>query len=143
VPQIEVTFQIDADGVVNVSAKDLGTGKSQAIRVTASSGLDEQEIDRLVGEAEENVAADNARRERVDLTNKADGLIYSTERTLEEFADNICDEDRETLLESIALTKGLMDKDEVAELRDAVDELSALTYQMTEKLYAELGGADE
>jgi molecular chaperone DnaK len=143
VPQIEVTFQIDADGVVNVSAKDLGTGKSQAIRVTASSGLDEQEIDRLVGEAEENVAADNARRERVDLTNKADGLIYSTERTLEEFADNICDEDRETLLESIALTKSLMDKDEVAELRDAVDELSALTYQMTEKLYAELGGADE
>jgi molecular chaperone DnaK len=143
VPQIEVTFQIDADGVVNVSAKDLGTGRSQAIRVTASSGLDEQEIERLVDEAEENTAADQARRDMVDLTNKADGLVYSTERTLEEFADNICDEDRETLLEAITLTKDLTQKDAAAELRDAVDELSALTYQMTEKLYAELGGGDE
>jgi len=143
VPQIEVTFQIDADGVVNVSAKDLGTGKSQAIRVTASSGLDEQEIERLVDEAEENVQADQTRRELVDLGNKADGLIYSTERTLEEFSDNICDEDRETLLEAIAHTRGLLKADVAAELRDAVDELSALTYQMTEKLYSELGGDEE
>jgi len=142
VPQVEVTFEIDADGVVNVSAKDLGTGQSQAIRVTASSGLDEQEVERLVDEAQENVAADLARREMVELSNKADGLIYSTERTLEEFSDNICDEDRQTLLEAISQTKQLISADVVAELRDAVDELSALTYQMTEKLYAELGGED-
>ena len=143
VPQIEVTFQIDADGVVNVSAKDLGTGKSQAVRVTASSGLDEKEIERLVEEAQENTTADQSRRELAELTNKADGLIYSTERTLQEFAENICDEDRETLLEAIAHTKKVVSKETVSELRDAVDELSALTYQMTEKLYAELGGGDE
>ncbi len=143
VPQIEVTFRIDADGVVNVSAKDLGTGKSQAVRVTAASGLDNKEIERLVDEAEENSATDQLRRELADLSNKADGLVYSTERTLEEFADHICDEDRETLLEAIAHTKKIAAKEMVSELRDAVDELSALTYQMTEKLYAELGGGDE
>ena len=95
VPQIEVTFDIDADGVVNVSAKDLGTGRSQKIQVTASSGLSEDEVDKLVAEAEQNADADQARRELIDLRNQADGLIYSTERTLEEFKENITDEQRE------------------------------------------------
>ena len=95
VPQIEVSFDIDADGVVNVSAKDLGTGRTQAIRVTASSGLSKEEIEKLVQEAEQNSEADQARRTLVDLRNKADGLIYSTERTLEEFAKNVKPEDRE------------------------------------------------
>ena len=85
VPQIEVTFEIDTDGVVSVSAKDLGTGKSQAIRVTASGGLTQDEVERLVREAEQNADADKARRQLADLRNKADGLVYSTERTLEEY----------------------------------------------------------
>ncbi len=140
VPQIQVTFDIDADGVVNVSAMDLGTGKSQRIQVTASSGLDEDQIEKLVAEAESNVEADRERREFIDLTNKADGLVYSTERTLDEFADNVEATDREALLEAIETAKEAMKGDEVDALRTAVDELSALTYNMTEKLYAALGG---
>jgi molecular chaperone DnaK len=140
VPQIQVTFDIDADGVVNVSAKDLGTGKSQAIRVTASSGLSEQEIETLVAEAEEHSQADQHRRELVDLRNQADGLLYSTERTLEEFKENISDEDREPMKQSLAKTREAMNGDDASALRAAIDELSALTYKMTESLYAELSG---
>ncbi len=142
VPQIEVTFEIDADGVVNVSAKDLGTGQSQAIRVTASSGLDEEEVERLVGEAEQHGEADRQRRELVSLRNKADGLIYSTERTIEEFSESIPEDDRDELLSAIETTRTVMKGDDAGALRSAVDELSGLTYKMTETLYAELGGED-
>jgi len=142
VPQIEVTFDIDADGVVNVSAKDLGTGRTQAIRVSAASGLGEEEVDRLVQEAESNRQADVVRRELVELRNKADGLIYSTERTLVEFKQNVRDEDRAALEKSIAATRKAMGADDAAALRVAVDELSGLTYKMTETLYAELGGEE-
>jgi molecular chaperone DnaK len=140
VPQIQVTFDIDADGVVNVSAMDLGTGKSQTIQVTASSGLDEDQIAQLIAEAEENVEADQQRREWIDSVNKADGLVYSTERTLEEFAENVEAPDRDQLLEAIEAAKGAIKGDDLALLKAAVDELSALTYNMTEKLYAALGG---
>ncbi len=142
VPQIEVTFDIDADGVVNVSAKDLGTGRSQAIRVSAASGLGDEEVARLVEEAESNRQADLTRRELVELRNKADGLIYSTQRTLEEFKQNVRDQDRAALEKSIAATRKAMDADDAAALRVAVDELSGLTYKMTETLYAELGGEE-
>jgi molecular chaperone DnaK len=142
VPQIEVTFDIDADGVVNVSAKDLGTGKSQAIRVTASSGLDEREVERLIQEAEEHGKTDQQRRDLVELRNKADGLIYSTERTLEEFAENVSDEEREEILEALGEARSAMQGEDGGALRAAVDELSALTYKMTENLYAELGGEE-
>jgi molecular chaperone DnaK len=139
VPQIEVSFDIDADGVVNVSAKDLGTGRSQAIRVTASTGLSEEEIGKLVKEAEQNAANDRQRREWIDLRNQADGLIYSTERTLQEFEENVAEADREQLQQAIAQTRQAMAGEEAAALRQAVGELSSLTYKMTEKLYAELG----
>ena len=142
VPQIEVTFDIDADGVVNASAKDLGTGRSQAIRVTVSSGLSEEEVGRLVAEAEAHRETDSARRELVDLRNRADGLIYSTERTLEEFKDTVRAESRADLEASIAATRKAMEVEDAAALRVAVDELSGLTYKMTETLYAELGGED-
>jgi len=139
VPQIEVSFDIDADGVVNVSAKDLGSGRSQAIRVTASTGLSEEEIGKLVKEAEQNAAADRQRREWIDLRNQADGLIYSTERTLQEFEENVAEDDREQLQQTIARTRQAMAGEDAAALRQAVGELSSLTYKMTEKLYAELG----
>jgi molecular chaperone DnaK len=142
VPQIDVTFDIDADGVVNVSAKDLGTGRSQAIRVTASSGLSESEIEDLVQEAEQYSQADKQRREFVELCNQADGLIYSTGRTLEEFADNIAEEEAKALRETLDKTRDAMDDDDVGALRMAIDELSALTYKMTESLYAKLSGGD-
>jgi len=142
VPQIEVTFDIDADGVVNVSAKDLGTGRSQAIQVTVSSGLSEDDIEAFVSEATEHAKADRQRREFIDIKNHADGLVYSTERTLQEFADSVHDADRESLELAVTRTRAALAGDELAELRAAVDELSALTYKMTETLYAELGGDD-
>jgi molecular chaperone DnaK len=142
VPQIEVSFEIDADGVVRVSAVDLGTGKSQEIEVTASGGLNERDIDRLVKEAEDSQEDDRTRRDFVDLSNKADGLIYSTERTLDEFADQVGDEDRTAITNSIEATRTAVAGEDVEALRSAVDELSALTYKMTENLYAELGGEE-
>ena len=147
VPQIEVTFDIDADGVVNVSAQDLGTGKSQAIQVTASSGLSEDEVDRLVEEAEQNSLLDKERRDWIEIRNQADGLIYSTERTLEEFSESVEDDDREGLTTAIAAVKAAMEGEEIGELRSAVSELSSRTFQLTERLYAKLaadqgGGPD-
>jgi molecular chaperone DnaK len=140
VPQIEVTFDIDADGVVNVSAMDLGTGKTQALQLTASSGLDESQIETLVAEAEEHQEDDRLRREFIDLRNKADGLVYSTERTLEEFSDSVAASDRDGVEKQLEATRVAMDGDDAGGLRAAVDELMALTYKMTEDLYAELGG---
>jgi molecular chaperone DnaK len=140
VPQIEVTFDIDADGVVKVSAKDLGTGRTQAIQVTASSGLSETEIERLVAEASEHADADRKRRELIDLRNQSDGLIYSTERTLDEFRENVTGEQRQVLLRAVEAARAAAAADDVAALRTAMGELSARTYEMTERLYAELGG---
>jgi molecular chaperone DnaK len=142
VPQIEVTFDIDADGVVNVSAKDLGTGRTQAIRVTASSGLTEPEIEGLVEEAAQHSQADSQRREWVELRNQADGLIYSTERTLSEFAENVSGDDSKHLKDAIAKVREAMDGNDAGALRAATEALSTLTYKMTENLYAQLGGAD-
>jgi len=140
VPQIEVTFEIDTDGVVSVSAKDLGTGKTQAIRVTASGGLSADEVERLVREAEQNSDADKSRRQLADLRNKADGLVYSTERTLEEYGQHVPEAEQRTLREKIEKTRAALAAADLAALASAVDELSALSYQMTEGLYAKLGG---
>jgi molecular chaperone DnaK len=142
VPQIEVSFDIDADGVVNVSAQDLGTGQKQAIQVTASSGLSEDEVEKLVDEAEQNTEADRQRRDLIEQRNKADGLVYSTERMLEEFAESIPESDCKPLETALEAVRDAMEGEDCGALRAAVDELSALTYKMTEHLYAELGGQD-
>jgi molecular chaperone DnaK len=138
-----VTFEIDTDGVVSVSAKDLGTGKSQAIRVTASGGLKKDEIDRLVQEANENTDADKARRQLADLRNKADGLVYSTERTLEEYGEHVAEPEQRALRERIEKTRAALAASDAEALAAAVDDLSTLSYQMTEGLYAKLGGGSE
>jgi len=139
VPQIEVTFEIDTDGVVHVSAKDLGTGKGQQIRVAASGGLTEKEIQALIVEAERHSTSDQDRRELVDLRNKADGLAYSTERALEEYAEHVGEEERQAIYAAIEKTRSAIESADVAALRSAVDELSGLSYQMTEALYSALG----
>ena len=143
VPQIDVTFAIDTDGVVNVSAKDLGTGKSQSIAVTASSGLSEEDVERLISEADDSKEADVTRRRLTDLRNRAEGLVYSTERTLEEFAENIDEEDRKNVKSALEKTREAMSGEDIGTIQAAVDELSGLTYQMTEQLYAVLGGQSE
>jgi molecular chaperone DnaK len=142
VPQIEVSFDIDADGVVNVSAQDLGTGQKQAIQVTASSGLSENEVEQLVTEAEQNTEADRQRRDLIEQRNKADGLVYSTERMLEEFVENLDEAGRKPIETALEVVREAMEGEDCGALRAAVDELSALTYKMTEHLYAELGGED-
>ena len=143
VPQIDVTFAIDTDGVVNVSAKDLGTGKSQSIAVTASSGLSEEDVERLISEADDSKEADVARRRLTDLRNRAEGFVYSTERTLEEFAENIDEEDRKNVKSALEKTREAMSGDDIDSIQAAVDELSGLTYQMSEQLYAVLGRQSE
>jgi len=143
VPQIEVTFAIDTDGVVNVSAKDLGTGKSQSVEVTASSGLTEEQVERLVDEAATSAVADEALRGLIELRNKADGLMYSATKTLEEFAEDVDSTDASTLHAQIEKTKSFVSGEDPEALECALEELSQLSYALTEKLYAALGGIDE
>jgi molecular chaperone DnaK len=140
VPQIEVTFAIDTDGVVSVSAKDLGTGKSQGIEVTASSGLEDGEVERLVEEAEGNAAADQALRGLIELRNKADGLMYSAAKTLEEFAEDVEAADAEAISAQIDVTRAQLSGEDPEALENALQELSRLSYGLTEKLYSALGG---
>jgi molecular chaperone DnaK len=142
VPQIEVSFDIDSDGVVNVSAKDLGTGRSQAIRVAAGSGLTEDQIRSLCADAESNKDADRRRKEMAEVRNRADGLVYSTESTLADYADHVVGEERDALQAALDRTKRALAGQDVDELAGAVDELTALSYKMTERLYATLGGSD-
>lgn len=143
VPQIEVTFAIDTDGVVNVSAKDLGTGKSQSVEVTASSGLTEEQVERLVEEAATSAVADEALRGLIELRNKADGLMYSATKTLEEFAEDVDATDASTLHAQIEKTRSFVSGEDPKALECALEELSQLSYALTEKLYAALGGIDE
>jgi molecular chaperone DnaK len=142
VPQIEVSFAIDTDGVVSVSAKDLGTGKSQGIDVTASSGLSEDEVERLVEEAEGHAVADQALRGLIEIRNKADGLMYSATKTLEEFAEDVDESDKKEISVQIEKTRALTGGEDPAALESAIAELSRLSYGLTEKLYATLGGDD-
>ena len=106
VPQIEVTFDIDANGIVHVSAKDLGTGKEQHIQITSSSGLSEEEINRMVKDAEANAAADKAKRESVDARNDADSLIYATEKTLKDLGDKVNAADKQAIDDAVAASAG-------------------------------------
>jgi molecular chaperone DnaK len=142
VPQIQVTFDIDADGVVNVSAMDLGTGKKQQMSLTASSGLSEDEVKNLVKEAEEHSDDDKNRRACIDLRNQVDGLVYSTERTLEEFAEHVSDTDRQEIEACLTVAREAVGGDDIDDLRGAIESLSAVTHRLTEQLYAELGGME-
>jgi molecular chaperone DnaK len=140
VPQIDVTFDIDSDGVVSVSATDLGTGRKQAIRVSASSGLSESEVSRLLAEAEQHAADDRSRAELAELRNQGSGLAYSTRRTLAEFGDHLAAEERRALEASLERTDAALAGTDTEALRVAVDELTTLSYKMTEKMYETLGG---
>src|SRR5690606_5331936 len=140
VPQIEVTFDIDTDGVVKVSAKDLGTGRSQEIRVTAGSGLSEDQIRQLCSDADANKEADRRRRELAELRNRGDGLVYSTESTLADYGEHVTADERAALEAALARTREALAGEDMAEIQGAVDELTQLSYKMTEKLYSALGG---
>jgi molecular chaperone DnaK len=144
-PQIEVAFDIDANGIVHVSAKDLGTGKEQKIRIESSSGLSEDEIQRMVRDAEENASSDRALREKVEARNEADNLIYTTEKTLKDQADKVSDEDKAATEAAIAALKSVMDGDDVAVIKEKNELLKQVSHKIAEKLYSQSpdGAANE
>ncbi|HKC61783.1 MAG TPA: molecular chaperone DnaK, partial [Myxococcales bacterium] len=126
VPQIEVAFDIDANGIVHVSAKDLGTGKQQSIRIVASSGLTEQEIQRMIAEAESNKSSDKKKKELADIKNNADGLIYTTEKALEEYSTLLPAKDMAEIRGDLEALKTVSQTDDVAKIRADLEGLKAV-----------------
>jgi len=141
VPQIEVTFDIDANGIVHVSAKDLGTGKEQHIQITSSSGLSDEEIEKMVKDAEANAAADKAKREGVDARNEADSLIYATEKSIKDLGDKINGGEKEKVEAAIAALKQALQGDNVEEIKAKTEELKQSSYKIAEELYKQQGAA--
>ena len=141
VPQIEVTFDIDANGIVHVSAKDLGTGKEQHIQITSSSGLSEEEINRMVQDAEANAAADKAKREEIDAKNEADSLVYQTEKTLKEMGDKISGADKQKIEDAVAALKKAIESGNISDIKAKTEELKQASYKMAEEMYKQQGAA--
>ena len=135
VPQIEVTFDIDANGIVHVSAKDLGTGKEQQIQITSSSGLSDEEIDKMVKDAEANAAADKARRESVDAKNEADSLIYATEKSIKDLGDKCDPAEKQKVEEATAALKQALQSDNVEDIKAKTEALKQASYKIAEQLY--------
>jgi molecular chaperone DnaK len=146
VPQIEVTFDIDANGIVNVSAKDKGTGKEQQIRIQASGGLSEREIEQMVKEAQEHAEEDRQRKEQIEARNHADSLIYSTEKSLKEHGDKVSAADRSAIEQGIADLRGVLDTADVQTLRTKTESLAQLAMKLGEAMYraqqSETAGGD-
>ncbi|MCL4542396.1 MAG: Hsp70 family protein, partial [Deltaproteobacteria bacterium] len=144
VPQIEVTFDIDANGIVHVSAKDLGTGKEQSIKITASSGLSKEEIDKMVKEAELHKEEDSKRKELIEVRNHLDGLVYSVEKTMKDSSDKIGSEDKMAAEEKIAEAKKALESDDIDGIVVFFEELEKLSHSIAEAIYkktAETSGA--
>ncbi len=137
IPQIEVTFDIDADGILHVSAKDLGTGKEQKIKITASSGLTKEEIERMVKEAEEHAAEDRRQRELIEARNKADSVIYSVEKTLKEYGEKISFEERSEIGKKLEILKQKKDGNDINAINQAIDDLQQAVYKLSEAVYRE------
>ncbi len=146
VPQIEVTFDIDANGIVKVSAKDLGTGKEQNISITASTNLSQEDIDKAVREAEQFAAEDKAKREEVDTHNMADQTVYQTEKTLGELGDKISEEEKSTIQSAIDKLKEANKGTDLEAIKAATEEVQKAFYAVSEKLYQQAnpqGGAQQ
>jgi molecular chaperone DnaK len=135
VPQIEVTFDIDANGIVNVSAKDLGTGREQKITITASSGLAKDEIDRMMRDAESHAEEDRLERERIEARNKLDGMIYSTEKTLSEHRDKVDSSLASEIESAVTEAKGKLDSNDAKEIESAYEKLVKSTHKLAEIMY--------
>jgi len=135
-PQIEVTFDIDANGIVHVSAKDIGTGKEQSIKITASSGLNEEEIRQMVREAEQHAADDHQRRAVAEAHNKLDNLIYTTEKTLKEYGSQLDESSRKGVEDALNDARGKLESKDVDELNRAADALSTASHKLAEAMYS-------
>ncbi len=145
VPQIEVAFDIDANGIVNVSAKDKATGKEQQIRIQVSGGLSDEEIERMVKEAEEHAAEDKRRRELVEARNQADALIHATEKNLKEYGDKIGEDERKAIESDVEALRAVLDGDDLDAIRDKTATLTQSSMKLGEAMYkaqAAEGGAE-
>lgn len=137
VPQIEVTFDIDANGIVQVSAKDLGTGKKQEIKIESSSGLPKEEIEKMVKDAEAHAEEDKAQAEKVNARNTADNLIYATEKSLKEYGDKVSAEDKKTIEEKMEALKKILENQSASaeEIKKGSEELQTASYKLAEEIY--------
>jgi len=135
VPKIEVSFDIDANGILHVSAKDMGTGKEQAITITGHSGLDDKEIDNMVKDAEIHSEEDKKRREIIDAKNKADQMVYSLEKLLRENKDKIPEEEAKRVQSEIENTKKALESDNIEQIKKAMETLSQASHKLTESMY--------
>ena len=144
VPQIEVTFDIDANGIVNVSAKDLGTGTEQHITITSSSNMSKEDIEKAVKDAEQYAAEDAKIKEKVEVRNQADQMVYQSEKTLGEVGDKIPADEKAKVQSGIDKLKEVLKGDDTDAIKSATEELTQMFYQMSEKLYQQAnpqGGA--
>ncbi len=135
VPQIEVSFDIDANGIVHVTAKDLATGRDQSIRIESSSGLSEEEIQRMIKDADEHAAEDQRRREEIDLRNNADALLYTTEKTVREHGDKISADERNRIEDAIGKLREALKGSDVSAIRGAMDGLQQASHKLAEEMY--------
>jgi len=136
VPQVEVSFDIDANGIVHVNAKDLGTGKEQSIRITASSGLSESEIQQMVKDAEVHAAEDHQRREAVEARNQLDSLVYQTEKNLNEHGGEVDAAAKSSIEEALKEAKSVLDSGDAAKLKSAMERLTSAQHKLAEAMYA-------
>jgi len=142
VPQIEVTFDIDANGILNVSAKDTATGKEQKITITASSGLSDAEIEQMMKDAEAHAEEDKQKREEVETRNRADSLVYETEKNLKEFGDKVDDATKEKVNAGVERVKQALEANNNAEIKSATDDLMQIWHEASAQLYQQAADAD-
>lgn len=142
IPQVEVTFDIDANGIVHVSAKDLGTGNEQKVTITASSNLSSDEIDKAVKEAEKHAAEDKKRKEEVEIRNQADSLVYQTEKSLKDLEDKLSQEDKSKIEAELNNLKETLKGTDNDQIKDATEHLTKVFYDISSKIYQAAGGQD-
>ncbi|MGN1372070.1 MAG: molecular chaperone DnaK [Candidatus Coprovivens sp.] len=143
VPQIEVKFDIDANGIVNVSAKDLGTGKEQSITITSNTNLTDEEIDKMMKEAEANKEADEKRKEEAEIRNEADSMIFQTEKAIKDLGDKVDSKDKEEAEDKIADLKKALDGDDIDDIKKATEELKEKAMSLATKVYEEAAKANQ
>ncbi len=142
-PQIEVTFDIDANGIVNVSAKDLGTGKQQQITISGSTALTDDEVDRMVKDAEAHAEEDKVRKEEVEIRNNCDSLINATEGTLSEVGDQASDEVKKQAEDAIANAKSALEGSDIESIKSATEQLQQAGYKLAEIVYSNNAAAGQ
>ena len=137
-PQIEVTFDIDANGIVHVMAKDLGTGREQSIKITASSGMSKEEIEKAVKDSEMHAADDKKKKELAEARNEADTLIYSVEKSVVDYGSKLSDAEKADIQRAIEATKEVKDKNDVDVIKKAVADLSKASHKIAEEVYSKM-----